>query len=155
MNSFVKFFLVFFVIAGVTGLLFPQLNIELGHQDYWDKRGVFFLIFMGLFPRLTLLISTAWGGFLWWLGLIIAPRVLVALMATIAFWNQNPILVTIAWLMAIGGESTEKSFIVRRSSPSFRMQGNFTMNAPAHTRSTNEESNILEAEYKVLNKDHD
>ena len=54
------------------------------------------------------------GGLLWWLGFIFVPRVLVALLATISYWKQNPVLVVIAWLVALGGESTEKSMLGRR-----------------------------------------
>lgn len=77
--------------------------------DFWDVHGIFFLVFMFFFPRLTLLFSSvAFGGILWWLGWFIAPRLLVAILATIAYWHINPILVIITWFWAFGGESFEK-----------------------------------------------
>jgi len=88
-------------------------------QNFWEVHGIFFIIFMIFFPRLTLLFSSvASGGCLWWIGLVICPRLLVAILATIHYWETNPILVIFAWLMALGGESTEKTVakkkVVRR-----------------------------------------
>ena len=86
-----------------------------GTTDYWDVHGFFFLIFIATFPRLTLLFSSvASGGFFWWLGWLFAPRILVAILATLAYGNTNPILVTFAWLFAIGGESAEKVVVRKR-----------------------------------------
>lgn len=77
--------------------------------NYWDNHGVFFLVFITVFPRLTLLFSSvAFGGFFWWIGFIFAPRVLVAILATLAYLQTNPILVIISWVVALSGESTEK-----------------------------------------------
>jgi hypothetical protein len=67
------------------------------------------MFFMFFFPRLTLLFSSvAWGGILWWLGWIFAPRLLVAILATFSYWESNTLLVVLAWFWAIGGESAEK-----------------------------------------------
>lgn len=91
---------------------FPQISF--GLENFWDKHGIFFLIFITFFPRLTLFFSSvAFGGFFWWLGFIFAPRILVAVLATIAYWNENPILVIISWFVALSGESGEK-YVVRK-----------------------------------------
>ena len=77
--------------------------------DFWDVHGFIFILFMLFFPRLTLLFSSvAFGGFWWWLGWFLAPRLLVAILATTAYWDTNPILVILAWLVAFSGESSEK-----------------------------------------------
>ncbi|MEK6555620.1 MAG: hypothetical protein AABZ31_10295, partial [Bdellovibrionota bacterium] len=77
--------------------------------NFWDHHGVFFLIFITLFPRLTLFFSSvAFGGVFWWIGFIFAPRFLVAILATINYMQSNPILVAISWIVAISGESSEK-----------------------------------------------
>ena len=82
--------------------------------DFWDIHGIVFLIFMFFFPRLTLLFSSIpFGGLLWWLGWFIAPRLLVAILATSAYWDTNQILVIITWFWALGGESVEKGGIHR------------------------------------------
>lgn len=89
--------------------------MEFAQKNYWNHHGLWFLVFVSLFPRLTLLLSSvSSGGLLWWLGWAFAPRFLVAILATLSYWNQNPFLVSMAWLIAIGGESTEKVIIYRR-----------------------------------------
>lgn len=109
--------LVFLAITGAVFLLQNVEPIQFGHQDFWDKRGIFFLVFVTAFPRLTLLFSSVIsGGFLWWLSWLIVPRVLVATLATISYWEQNKILVTIAWLIAIGAETSEKRVVYKKTS---------------------------------------
>jgi hypothetical protein len=78
-------------------------------MDFWDVHGISFILFMALFPRLTLLFSSvATGGLLWWLGWLFAPRLLVAILATTAYWDTNRVLVVFTWLWALGGEGAEK-----------------------------------------------
>jgi len=80
--------------------------------DFWDVHGLWFIFFMFLFPRLTLLFSSVlFGGFWWWLGWFLAPRLLVAILATTAYWDSNPVLVVFTWLWALSGESTEKKVV--------------------------------------------
>ncbi|MCD6046406.1 MAG: hypothetical protein K0S08_53 [Gammaproteobacteria bacterium] len=77
--------------------------------SFWQVHGVFFILFMFFFPRLTLLFSSVpFGGLLWWLGWIFAPRLLVAILATFSYWQTNPILVVLSWCWALAGESVEK-----------------------------------------------
>ena len=77
--------------------------------NFWHVHGVFFILFMFFFPRLTLLFSSVpFGGFFWWLGWIFAPRLLVAVLATINYWQTNPILVVLSWCWALSGETAEK-----------------------------------------------
>ena len=83
--------------------------------NFWDHHGVFFLIFITLFPRLTLLFSSvAFGGLFWWIGFFFVPRILVAVLATMSYLQTNPVLVIISWLVALSGESTEKYALRRR-----------------------------------------
>lgn len=77
-------------------------------HDFWEHHGILFIAFMFFFPRLTLLFATAWGGLLWWLGWIFAPRILVAVLATAKFWDANPALVICAWIWALCLEPAEK-----------------------------------------------
>ena len=85
------------------------MKMDFGSVNYWDRRGVFFLFFIALFPRLTLLFSSvATGGILWWLGFLFIPRILVAALATVAYFHTNPVLVVMSWMIAIGGEVFEK-----------------------------------------------
>ncbi|MBT4763248.1 MAG: hypothetical protein HOO06_16255 [Bdellovibrionaceae bacterium] len=107
--------LISLAIVGASTLLFHFFGMEMGHNNFWDKRGLFFLFFVSLFPRLTLLFSSvAFGGIFWWLGFIFVPRWLVAVLATLSYWNENPILVIIAWLVCLSGESSEKVYIRKK-----------------------------------------
>ena len=77
-------------------------------MNFWDVHGVWFIVFMFFFPRLTLLFSSvSFGGFLWWLGWLIAPRLLVAILATSVYWHTNTILVVLTWIWALALESCE------------------------------------------------
>lgn len=81
-----------------------QIDFFTAHPDY----SALLLLGLALFPRITLLVSSiATGGFFWWLGWLFAPHLLVAILATMTYWDTNPILVVFAWLFALGGSSTE------------------------------------------------
>lgn len=122
MNSILRFIIAFLALTGAVALATTLGGVEFGRENFWDFHGLFFLACITVFPRLTLLLSSvAWGGLLWWLGWIFAPRILVAVLATLAYWHANPILVLIAWFIAVGGESSEKYWVVRRvPRPSYR-----------------------------------
>ena len=123
MRTLVRFLITFLALTGAVALATSQLGVEFGAGNYWDEHGVFFLIFITMFPRLTLLFSSVpFGGILWWLGWIFCPRILVAVLATLGYWHENPILVVASWLVAVGGESSEKYWVVRRS-PRFKTSG--------------------------------
>lgn len=114
-NKFTRLLFLFLAIVGAVTLLGPIFHVEFGREDFWKHHRLLFLIFIAFFPRLTLLFSSvATGGLLWWLGFIFAPRVLVAVLATVNYWHMNPILVLISWSVALSGESTEKVVIARR-----------------------------------------
>lgn len=105
----VLFLLIFIVLLFTNELLKTSFHLEFGTENFFDKRGFFFLFFISLFPRLTLLFSSVpFGGFFWWLGFIFYPRVLIASLATVAYFYTNPFLVVISWIFAIGGEILEK-----------------------------------------------
>jgi hypothetical protein len=82
-------------------------------NNFFDNHGVLTLLCLTVFPRLTLLLGSFMsGGFLWWLGWLIAPHFLVALLS-LRYWDTNPFLVIIAWLIALGGTSAEKHYVFR------------------------------------------
>lgn len=110
-------FLVVFALVGLASLVAVQaFGIEFGTSNYWDAHGVGLLVGLALLPRLTLLLSSiATGGLLWWVGWLVAPRMLIATLATISYFEANPTLVVIAWLVALGGESSEKCWVRRRT----------------------------------------
>ena len=112
-----KALLVFVILSLATVVAVQFFHVEFSNENFWEHHGILFLIFLALFPRLTLLLSNvASGGLIWWLGWLITPRLLVATLATYSYWQQNPILVVLSWAVAIGGESSEKYIVIRRSS---------------------------------------
>ena len=115
MPGFVRFLLIFLVLFAAFTLAAELFDLEFSNENYWDNHGIFFLLFITLFPRLTLLFSSVpFGGVLWWLGLIFAPRLTVAVLATLAYWHMNPVLVIISWLVALSGEPGEKAMLSRQ-----------------------------------------
>lgn len=90
------------------------------HLDFTAMHNHWFLLclLLAIFPRITLavmLITTTFlsGGFLWWLGFIFTPRLLIAIIA-LNYFQENPILVILAWIIAFSGESTEKRVVLSR-----------------------------------------
>ncbi len=134
MNNFVKIIIIFLAITGLATVAMNLFHLDFGIYNYWNKHGVFFLIFITLFPRLTLLLSSVpFGGLFWWLGWLFTPRLLVAILATIAYWNTNEVLVVLSWLVAWGGESSEKFVVHRRTRKTFRgrtIEAEFTVKNP-------------------------
>ncbi len=81
-------------------------------MDFWTQHGPFFLLFITLFPRLTMLFAvTAPFGFLAWLGWFFAPHLTVAILATQYYWETNPILCVIAWFVAFAGTGSEAKIV--------------------------------------------
>lgn len=76
-------------------------------MNFFHNHGVLTLICLAIFPRLTLIFASfLTGGIMWWLGWIFAPHLLVAILA-LPYWNKNPVLVIIAWILALYGTSGE------------------------------------------------
>ena len=82
-------------------------------MDFFTNYGWISLIFLAIFPRLTLLFASfASGGVLWWLGWFFAPHILVAILS-LSYWDTDPVLVVIAWIIALGGTSVETHILPR------------------------------------------
>ena len=84
-------------------------------MNFWDVHGWGFLIAIMFCPRAVMLAATPIGGFLWWLGWLIAPAFQIAILATINYWETNPALVFIAWIWAIIEEVYEKFSWIQKS----------------------------------------
>lgn len=101
--------IIFLSALAVTSVMFGNFEFQFGTTDFFSKHNFLFLVFISFFPRLTLLFSSvAFGGFFWWLGFLFMPRLLVAVLATIAYGKTNPVLVAISWVVALSGEVMEK-----------------------------------------------
>jgi hypothetical protein len=142
MKTLFKIIIIFLVISVASTILYNYTDIDFGKIDFFSKHGWIFLFSIALFPRLTLFVSgfivgsIEFGGLLWWLGFFFAPRILVATLATVAYWRTNPLLVVFSWLIALGGESSEKLVLTRRMK-----------SAPQKFNSY--EGTTIDAEYKV------
>lgn len=108
-----KFPIIIFLCAlAVTSVIFGNYEFKFGTIDFFTKHSFLFLVFISFFPRLTLLFSSVpFGGFFWWLGFFFMPRLLVAVLATVAYGQTNPVLVALAWVVALSGEVMEKKKI--------------------------------------------
>jgi hypothetical protein len=142
MKTIFKMAFIFLAITAASTILYNYTDVKFGAVDYFTKHGWIFLFSVALFPRLTLLVSALLvgsveiGGIIWWLGFFFAPRILVACLATVAYWNTNQILVVLSWLIALGGESSEKFIITKRMGSPQRFDQGF-------------KGTTIEAEYKV------
>lgn len=85
-------------------------------MDFWQEHGIFFLIFITLFPRLTMLFAvTVHFGLLAWLGWLFFPHLTVAILATQYYWHTNPVLCIIAWFVALAGTGGEAKYVSYRA----------------------------------------
>lgn len=144
---------IFCVLLVATTITIDTMQTQFGQVDFFQKHGIFFLIFITIFPRLTLLFSSvAFGGFFWWLGFFFCPRVLVAALATVAYFQTNPVLVVISWIVALGGETLEKYGIGGRKKFVFRTvnMGGFQRpqyEEPQRSHTTIDKGGVIEAEF--------
>lgn len=66
------------------------------------------LLMWTFFPRLSFwFMSAITGGFWFWVGVLFVPHIMAAFWATTMYWDTNPILCIIAWMIALGGTSGE------------------------------------------------
>jgi hypothetical protein len=81
--------------------------------NFWDYHGWAFIIFMLLFPRLTMLATGIWMKFLglwFFLGWLFMPRLTTAILAIHFYWDQNPVICVLACLLVLddfGGGSDD------------------------------------------------
>lgn len=81
-------------------------------------------IALSFFPRLSLLglliagsLAAPDGGWLvlFWLGFLVCPRLVIAVLS-MAYWPTNYVLIVLAWMSALSGESAEKKAITSKRS---------------------------------------
>lgn len=71
------------------------------------------------FPRITLwFFSLMTGGFLFWLGVLFVPRIMIAYWGTHYYWDTDPFLCVCSWFLALGGTKTETKVVVNETSKS-------------------------------------
>ena len=105
-------------------------------ESFFEKYDIVYaavtLIGLAFFPRLSMLLLTAIPfksmGLLFYLGWIFAPHLTVAILATSWYWSSDYILVLISWIIALGGERTEKKYVKRNISANKRKSFHFEWN---------------------------
>ena len=76
---------------------------------FWQVHSIWFLLGLMFFPRITIwFFSAVTGGFLFWFGFLIIPRIFVAIIAAYNYWDTNPLLVICAFIWCLMGEGAEK-----------------------------------------------
>jgi hypothetical protein len=102
------FTLMFFLSGCSTDVITSKGEDFFTHHSIWQLLGWVF------FPRIMFwFFSVITGGFWFWVGVFFVPRIMVAFWATTYYWNTNPIICVIAWVVALSGEGTEKSTVTR------------------------------------------
>lgn len=100
----------------VLSLLFISSLLYSSNLDhafsFWVDHNILHLLGWLFFPRIMFWFFSAMsGGFFFWLGVFLAPRIMVAYWATEYYWSTNPFLCIFAWFVAFTGESLEKSVV--------------------------------------------
>lgn len=84
-------------------------TVSLVGQDFFFNHTLWQLAGWLCFPRMMFwFFSVITGGFWFWLGVFLVPRIMVAFWATVYYWDSNPVLCLIAWVSALFGEILEK-----------------------------------------------
>lgn len=110
MNKYFVFFIGLFLM--LTGCSTNTITAE--GLDFFTNHGYLQLIGWALFPRIMFIFfSVMSGGFFFWLGVVFVPRLMVAFWATTYYWDTNPVLCVLAWMIALSGESKEKSLAIK------------------------------------------
>lgn len=81
-------------------------------MNFWDVHGLWFILFLFLFPRLTMLVTGIFAtfmGFWFFLGWIFVPRIVIAVLATTYYWDTNAFLCFLTWFWAITGTGVSSS----------------------------------------------
>lgn len=85
-------------------------------MNFWEVHGVFFLLGLVFFPRLTVIFfSHVTGGPLFWIFFLLLPRLCIPILAAANYWDTNPVLVILSFVICLGGESGEKHVVYRRT----------------------------------------
>ena len=79
-------------------------------DNFWIYHGFLLLIGLTLFPRLSMLMCNISGGLFFWITWLLFPRIVIAFYASILYFDTNPFLVVLSWIIALSGESKEKSY---------------------------------------------
>ena len=84
--------------------------------NFWDMHGLLFLAGLTFFPRLTvLLFSHVTGGLLFWIFFLIFPRIVIPILAAYHYWDTNPVLVIVSFIICLSAETGEKAVVKKKA----------------------------------------
>ena len=83
-------------------------------MNFWQAHGLFFLLGLVFFPRITVFFfSQVTGGLVFWVFFLFFPRLVIPILAAYHYWGTNPVLVILSFLICLGGETSEKTVVKR------------------------------------------
>lgn len=81
-------------------------------MNFWEVHGIFFLLGLVFFPRITVIFfSHVTGGPLFWIFFLIFPRIVIPILAAYHYWDTNPVLVVLSVVVCLSGETGEKRVV--------------------------------------------
>lgn len=105
MNKYLFLIISLFLLASCS-----TNTVTYGNDSFWTNHSIIQLIGWVLFPRIMFwFFSAITGGFFFWVGVFLVPRIMVAFWATTYYWDSNPILCLFTWFYAFAGEGVEKT----------------------------------------------
>lgn len=82
-------------------------------MNFWDHHGVFFLLGMLFFPRITgIFFSFFTPGPIFWIFYFFCPRILTAIVACHYYWATNPLLCILAILLVVIEEDLDVEGVI-------------------------------------------
>jgi hypothetical protein len=101
---------IFILLILVSGIAWSAPDLR--PYDFFTTHSILHLIGWALVPRIMFIFfSLMSGGLLFWTGVILVPRIMVAYWATVYYWDTNILLCLAAWGLAVTGEFGEKVYI--------------------------------------------
>ena len=93
----------------------------LSFWENWNLLGGLVLCFLcATFPRIAMIVACLAGGLgvslAGVMGWIFIPRISIAIIATVNYFDTNPILCIVAWIILLGGEGAEKRALAKAGS---------------------------------------
>jgi len=79
-------------------------------MDFWELHGIWFIIFLAIFPRITMVVTGIFSAFLgplFFFGWLLFPRITIAILASMIYFDTNPVLCVLSWFWAFGGTRVE------------------------------------------------
>ena len=88
---------------------------EQATANFWQVHGLLFLAGLVFFPRLTVILAShVSGGPLFWSFFLVFPRIVIPILAAYHYWDTNPVLVILSFLICLSAETGDKTVVQRK-----------------------------------------